>query len=231
MNVIESPSPNFDERGREIDTIILHYTGMKTGAEALARLCDPKARVSAHYFVEEDGAIYRLVEERCRAWHAGVSSWRGEGDMNARSIGIEIVNPGHEWGYRDFPPAQIDAVIALLADIVARREIAPPRVLAHSDIAPARKEDPGEKFPWGRLAEAGLALAPYRGPPDPGVPYEAALAALRAIGYEVFDAAPGVAAPAAAALAFQRRFCPRALGQGFDPLTKAALIAVERAAR
>ncbi|MEX0643971.1 MAG: N-acetylmuramoyl-L-alanine amidase [Parvularculaceae bacterium] len=231
MNVIDSPSPNFDARGRSVDSIILHYTGMRSGAVAVQRLRDPAARVSAHYVVEEDGRIFRLVAEENRAWHAGVSSWRGEGEMNARSIGVEIVNPGHEWGYRDFPPAQIDAVIALLKDIRTRHDIPAARVLAHSDIAPARKEDPGEKFPWGRLAAAALALAPYEGPPDAGIPYEAALKALRSIGYEVFDAAPGVAAPAAAVLAFQRRFCPRALGQGFDPLTKAALIAIAGRAR
>ncbi|MEQ8936858.1 MAG: N-acetylmuramoyl-L-alanine amidase, partial [Amphiplicatus sp.] len=102
MNIIDSPSPNFDERGRAVDTVILHYTGMQNGADALARLCDPAAKVSAHYLVEEDGVIYRLVAEEKRAWHAGVSSWKGESDVNARSIGIEIVNPGHEWGYRDF---------------------------------------------------------------------------------------------------------------------------------
>jgi N-acetylmuramoyl-L-alanine amidase len=228
LKLIESPSPNFDERGRAIDTVVLHYTGMKTGGEALARLCDPKARVSAHYFVEEDGAIYALVEERCRAWHAGVSSWKGEGEINARSIGIEIVNPGHEWGYREFPGAQVEAVIELLKAIRARHNIPVARVLAHSDVAPARKEDPGEKFPWARLAASGVAVAPYAGGPDPNVPYEEALAALRAIGYEVFDAAPGVPAPSAAVLAFQRRFCPQALGQGFDPLTKAALVSVAK---
>lgn len=230
MNIIESPSPNFDERGRAADTVILHYTGMQSGAEALARLCDPAAKVSAHYLVEEDGAVYRLVAEDKRAWHAGVSSWKGEGDINARSIGIEIVNPGHEWGYRDFPAEQIDAVVSLLKDIRTRIDIAAARVLAHSDVAPGRKEDPGEKFPWARLAAEGLAVAPYDGPPDKGIPYEEALAALRAIGYEVMDVAPGKPAPAAALLAFQRRFCPRSLGQGMDPLTKAAALHIARPA-
>lgn len=228
MKLIESPSPNFDERGRAVDTVILHYTGMKTGAAALARLCDPKAKVSAHYFVEEDGAVYQLVEEQCRAWHAGVSSWRGEGEINARSIGIEIVNPGHEWGYRDFPAPQIEAVIKVLKAIRTRHDVAVARVLAHSDIAPARKEDPGEKFPWLTLASAGVAIGPYVGGPDIKIPYEEAFAALRAIGYEVPDIQPGVKAPAAAVLAFQRRFCTKALGQGFDPLTKAALVAVAK---
>jgi N-acetylmuramoyl-L-alanine amidase len=228
MKPFEAPSPNFDARGRGIDAVILHYTGMKTGAEALARLCDPAARVSAHYLVEENGAVYRLVAEEQRAWHAGVSSWKGEGDLNSRSIGIEVVNPGHEWGYRDFPDAQIEAVVALLRDIRQRRAVPADRVLAHSDVAPGRKDDPGEKFPWARLAAEGLAIAPYDGPPDPSVPYAEALAALRAIGYEVADAAPGVPAAAAAILAFQRRFCPTALGRGMNPLTKAALIYAAR---
>lgn len=224
MTPIPSPSPNCDLRGRAIDMVVLHYTGMKSGADALAGLCDPAARVSAHYLVEEDGRVFALVAEDMRAWHAGVSSWRGEGEINARSIGIEIVNPGHEWGYRDFPHAQIASAVALLKDIRTRHDIPPSRVVAHSDVAPARKEDPGEKFPWAALAREGLALAPYDGPPDASIPYPQALAALRAIGYEVADAAPGVPAAAAAVVAFQRRFCPAALGQGFSPLTKAALL-------
>lgn len=224
MKPIDRPSPNFDSRGRGVDTVILHYTGMKTGAEARGRLCDREAKVSAHYLVEEDGCVFRLVAEEMRAWHAGISSWKGEGEINARSIGIEIVNPGHEWGYRGFPEAQIDAVIALLKDIFARRGISPARVLAHSDVAPARKDDPGEKFPWARLAAEGLAIGPYEGPPDETIPYTEALAALRAIGYEVLDIAPGVPATAAALLAFQRRFCPADLGRGWSPLTKAGLV-------
>ena len=216
--VEEKSSPNFDARGRDVDTVVLHYTGMRTGAEALARLVDPAAKVSAHYLVEEDGQVFRLVDEENRAWHAGVSSWRGEADLNARSIGIEIVNPGHEWGYRAFPEPQIRAVLALLADIAARHRIAPARVVGHSDVAPARKEDPGELFPWKRLAAAGLAVGPYEGAPDPTVAYEEALEALVETGY---DAPAG--AHAAAVLAFQRRFCPAALGRGLDPLTKAAL--------
>ena len=222
MKQIEAPSPNFDARGRDIDTVILHYTGMKTGAEALARLCDAAARVSAHYLVEENGDIYRMVDEANCAWHAGVGSWKGESDINARSIGIEIVNPGHEWGYRGFPDAQIAAVIALLKDILTRHDIGPARTLGHSDVAPRRKEDPGEKFPWPLLAENGLALPQYAGDASAGidVAYDDALNALSAIGY---DAPKGD--HAAALLAFQRRFCPASLGQGFDPRTKAALIA------
>jgi N-acetylmuramoyl-L-alanine amidase len=225
MNLIEAPSPNFDKRGRSIDTVILHYTGMPTGKDALDRLCDRQAKVSAHYLVEENGDTYRLVEEANRAWHAGVSCWRGDTDINARSIGIEIVNPGHEFGYRGFPEVQIDAVVALLKGICARHKISPVRVLGHSDVAPRRKEDPGEKFPWTRLAAEGLALAPFSGDPKAGerVAYDDALKALSTIGY---DARTGD--HAACLLAFQRRFCPEVLGQGFDAHTKAALIAIQK---
>jgi N-acetylmuramoyl-L-alanine amidase len=153
------PSPNHDERqGGDPDIILLHYTGMRTAEEALARLADPVARVSSHYFVYESGSIVQMVPEARRAWHAGVSSWSGQTDINSRSIGIEIVNPGHEFGYVDFPIRQIAAVIALCRGILARRPIQRDRVLAHSDVAPARKQDPGEKFPWKLLAESGVGL-------------------------------------------------------------------------
>lgn len=215
---VEKLSPNFDERRRAVDMIILHYTGMASGTEALDRLIDPAAKVSAHYLVEEDGTIFALVPEDKRAWHAGVSSWKGEADVNARSVGIEIVNPGHEWGYRAFPARQIDMVVALVKDIRTRRAVPPTGVLGHSDVAPQRKEDPGELFPWKRLADEGLAIGPYEGGPDPSIAYEDALSMLRAIGYDAPDKAH-----AAALVAFQRRFCPAALAQGFNPLTKAAL--------
>lgn len=221
LKFIDAPSPNFDARDTEIDTIVLHYTGMLTGAEAVARLRDPAAKVSAHYVVEENGDIYRLVDEQKRAWHAGVGLWKGEANINARSIGIEIVNPGHEWGYRDFPAVQISSVVSLLKDIFTRHAISPERVIAHSDVAPRRKEDPGEKFPWAALAEHGLTLAPFDGDASEGlsIAYENALRALSKVGYD----AP-VGDHAAALLAFQRRFCPASLGQGFDPRTKAALM-------
>jgi N-acetylmuramoyl-L-alanine amidase len=159
-------SPNHNERKSAIDMIVLHYTGMTSGEEALARLTDPASQVSSHYLVDEDGRIDQLVPEAQRAWHAGLSSWKGVTDINSCSIGIEIVNPGHDYGYRDFPAGQIDAVIGLCRDIVARRKIPAARVLAHSDVAPARKQDPGEKFPWDRLAAAGVGLwaepSPFR---------------------------------------------------------------------
>lgn len=151
-------SPNHDARSTLIDILLLHYTGMRSGEAACERLCDADAKVSSHYLVYEDGRIDQLVPEAHRAWHAGVSSWKGETDINSRSIGIEIVNPGHEFGYRDFPEAQIEAVIALCRDILKRQNIPPDHVLAHSDIAPGRKQDPGERFPWARLAAAGIGL-------------------------------------------------------------------------
>ena len=158
MEFIEAPSPNFDERRVLPDILVLHYTGMPTGQEALERLCDHEAKVSAHYLVEEDGRIFRLVAEERRAWHAGRGAWQGTDDVNGASIGIEIVNPGHEFGYREFPEAQIQAVIALVADIRTRWTIPDARIIAHSDMAPERKDDPGELFPWKRLAGEGHGL-------------------------------------------------------------------------
>ncbi len=158
----DAPSPNHDARpdGVPVDMLILHYTGMRTGAEALARLRDPAAKVSAHYLVEEDGAVFRLVGEDRRAWHAGVSHWRGHAGLNGRSIGIEIVNPGHEHGYRPFPALQMAAVCELALAILARHPIPARQVLAHSDVAPDRKEDPGELFDWEGLARNGVGLWP-----------------------------------------------------------------------
>ncbi|MGF1543007.1 MAG: N-acetylmuramoyl-L-alanine amidase [Parvularculaceae bacterium] len=219
LKITRRPSPNFDERNAAVDTIVLHYTGMTSATAALDRLCDPAAKVSAHYLVDDAGAVFARVEEDKRAWHAGVSSWRGEANVNARSVGVEIANPGHEWGYAPFPDAQIDAVVALVGEIARRWAVAPGRGVGHADVAPRRKEDPGELFPWERRAEARLAVGRYSGEPDPTIDYDDALIALRAVGY---DAPPGD--HAAAVLAFQRRFCPAALGMGLDPLTKAALV-------
>ena len=151
------PSPNHGERrAGPLDMLILHYTGMATAADALRRLCEPSAQVSAHYFVFEDGRIVQMVPEARRAWHAGLGAWQGERDLNSRSIGIEIAHPGHVGGLPPYPEAQIASVIALSRDIVARRSIPPERVLGHSDVAPERKEDPGEVFPWERLAAEGI---------------------------------------------------------------------------
>ena len=160
--MIDTPSPNYGARPARvsIDLVVLHYTGMPTARSALARLCDPAASVSAHYLIEEAGAIHRLVAEERRAWHAGVASWMGATDINDRAIGIELVNPGHAFGYRSFPDAQMDALEALLATILARHDIPPHRVVGHSDVAPMRKQDPGELFDWQRLARRmGLLTA------------------------------------------------------------------------
>ncbi|GAA0619179.1 N-acetylmuramoyl-L-alanine amidase [Brevundimonas kwangchunensis] len=156
--VRDAPSPNFDSRRAPPDMLVLHYTGMQSAEAAVARLRDSEAKVSAHYVVDEDGSILRLVPEERRAWHAGRGVWQGETDCNAASIGIEIVNPGHEFGYRDFPEAQIASVISLVSDIRTRWTIPDARIIGHSDLAPDRKQDPGELFPWKRLASVGHGL-------------------------------------------------------------------------
>ncbi|WP_297021106.1 N-acetylmuramoyl-L-alanine amidase [Thalassospira sp.] len=160
--IISHPSPNVGNRpdGCPIDILILHYTGMQSGAAALDRLCDPASSVSSHYLIEEDGRIFQLVDEDKRAWHAGVGCWQESRDVNSHSIGIEIVNPGHEFGYRPFPDIQIQSVIDLTQDILTRHAIPADRIIAHSDMAPDRKEDPGELFPWQLLAENGIGLWP-----------------------------------------------------------------------
>ncbi|MBA2589069.1 MAG: N-acetylmuramoyl-L-alanine amidase [Alphaproteobacteria bacterium] len=169
MKSIDRPSPNHDDRnGAAIDMLVLHYTGMASGLAAIDRLCDPSAKVSAHYTIDEDGTVYAHVPEERRAWHAGVSHWAGVDNLNSGSIGIELVNPGHDYGYRAFPEAQIASLIELCGGILSRHPIPPARVLGHSDVAPARKEDPGELFPWARLAEAGIGLWPQGATSDLG---------------------------------------------------------------
>ena len=165
MQIEHVASPNFNERKHPLDMLVLHYTGMATGEDALERMCDSKAEVSAHYMVWEDGRITQLVEEDKRAWHAGVASWQGQQDLNSRSIGIEIVNGGHDFrapdgGLPPYPRPQIHAVLDLVHDILGRHAIPATRILGHSDIAPLRKQDPGEHFPWERLARAGISLWP-----------------------------------------------------------------------
>lgn len=162
MNIIQSPSPNFDNRPEDmlINTLVLHYTGMSSAKDALDRLCDINAKVSSHYMVEEDGEIHQLVHENKRAWHAGISCWHGRASVNDFSIGIEIVNPGHEWGYRTFPEIQMESVIELCKAILSRHHIPANNVVGHSDVAPNRKEDPGELFDWKWLANEGIGLWP-----------------------------------------------------------------------
>jgi len=184
MRLVDCRSPNQDERptGAAIDMLVLHYTGMKTADEALARLCDPGAKVSAHYTVGTDGRVFFHVPEERRAWHAGVSYWAGQTNVNACSVGIELVNPGHEFGYVPFAPAQIAALIDLARGILSRHPIPPNRVLGHSDVAPQRKQDPGELFDWSRLARAGIGLWPTDSMPPPA-DVAGAQMMLAAIGY------------------------------------------------
>jgi N-acetylmuramoyl-L-alanine amidase len=234
MKTIAAPSPNFDARTGPPDMIVLHYTGMRTGAAALERLRDPAAKVSAHYLVEEDGRIFALVPEARRAWHAGKSFWRGETDINARSVGVEIVNPGHEFGYRPFPDGQIDAVIDLLADIRSRWSVDDARILGHSDVAPARKEDPGELFPWKQLAQAGHGLwveppaapgaALAEGDEGPGV--FALQAGLNRLGYDSAPSGRYDGATATIVRAFQRHWRQQRFDGAADGATRARLMAL-----
>ncbi len=216
--IIDTPSPNFDERAAEISMLIMHYTGMKDGPSAIARLASPEAKVSAHYVVAEDGQIIRMVDEEKRAWHAGKSYWRGVTDINSASIGIEIVNPGHDIGYRPFPEAQILSVIALSKEIVRRHKITRGNVVGHSDIAPTRKVDPGELFPWNRLAEHRIALpTPKKNLMDPLWNDASFLLALERFGYDITDGA-------AAVRAFQRRFRPEIIDGVVDGQCRALLL-------
>lgn len=236
IEVIDAPSPNFGPRQAPPHMLVLHYTGMQTGEAALARLRDPAAEVSSHYMVEEDGRIFRLVPEERRAWHAGKSSWRGETDVNSASIGIEIVNPGHEFGYRPFPEVQIAAVMALVADVRSRWSIENVNIVGHSDVAPDRKDDPGELFPWKRLAEAGHGLW-VEPPAAPGAPLNegeesAAVFALQAgftrLGYDSAPSGKFDAHTTAVVRAFQRHWRPERVDGVADGETRARLIALLR---
>lgn len=220
MDIIETPSPNFDQRALPVSMIVLHYTGMQTAEAAIDRLRDPEAKVSAHYLLAEDGQVLRMVAEENRAWHAGKSRWRGIEDVNSASIGIEIVNPGHEFGYRPFLEQQIDALVPLVADIKARHGVTRGNVVGHSDIAPTRKQDPGELFPWNRLAKLRLALPrPTQRLMDPLWTDAGFLIALERFGYDVSD-------KLAAVVAFQRRFRPELLDGEIDGECRSILLAL-----
>ena len=220
MTPTDCPSPNHDERALSVSMIVLHYTGMPDAEGAIARLTSPEAKVSAHYLVKEDGEVLQLVDEERRAWHAGKSYWRGITDVNSASVGIEIVNPGHEFGYRPFPDEQIAAVIPLVSDIKARHGIGRGNVVGHSDIAPARKEDPGELFPWPALAKRRLALpSPTRDLMDPYWTDAGFLLALERFGYDVTDHLKAV-------IAFQRRFRPEQIDGIIDGECRAKLLAL-----
>jgi len=202
---VDRPSPNHNDRGgAPVDMLVLHYTGMQSGAVAIDRLCNTAAGVSAHYTIDEDGTVYAHVAEARRAWHAGVSHWAGVDNVNSRSIGIELVNPGHEYGYREFPEDQIASLVTLCHGILLRHPIPSARVLGHSDVAPARKDDPGELFPWARLAEAGIGLWPDTVQSDLGAE------ALTRYGYDPKASQDKVIT------AFQRHFRPAKLDGQWD---------------
>jgi N-acetylmuramoyl-L-alanine amidase len=229
--VIARPSPNHDARAHDIDMIVLHYTGMNDAESALSRLCDPDAKVSAHYLIDEDGTLYGLVDETRRAWHAGVASWHGETDINGLSIGIELVNPGHEFGYRAFPEPQMQTLERLCTEIMARHDISAARVLGHADVAPLRKQDPGELFDWPRLAAQGLAILPDPQPAgfdtlkdgDANDDVLALQADLGSVGYGII--ADGAYGPATQAVvtAFQRHYRQAQVDGAADAETRATL--------
>jgi N-acetylmuramoyl-L-alanine amidase len=236
VDFIDAPSPNFNARPKPPDMLVLHYTGMQTGEAALERMRDPQAQVSAHYMVEEDGRVFRLVPEERRAWHAGVSFWKGERGLNDNSIGVEIVNPGHDWGYRPFPEAQIAAVIALAADIRSRWSIPNSRDVGHSDIAPDRKVDPGELFPWKWLAEVGHGLwaEADSAPGEPldeaseGVGVFALQAGLARLGYDCAPSGRFDEATKTIVSAFQRHWRQERFDGVADGETRARLMALLR---
>jgi N-acetylmuramoyl-L-alanine amidase len=229
VTIRERASPNHDARpdGGRIDMLVLHYTGMKTAAEAIDRLCDPAAKVSAHFVVDEGGTVWQLVEEGQRAWHAGVSFWQGTRNVNEVSLGIEIVNPGHEWGYRDFPEAQMQTLEGLARDLLRRYPIPPDRVVGHSDVAPLRKQDPGERFDWERLARSGIGFWPGVGATSTaGISDTQAM--LATIGYEVPTSGSLDDETRQVLIAFQRHFRPRGIDGRLDDETGSRLAAVAR---
>ena len=232
-------SPNFGPRanGQQPDMIILHYTGMETGQSAEEWLCNPVSEVSSHYLVNEDGRVVQMVRESDRAWHAGKSFWRGVTDINSSSVGIEIVNPGHALGYVDFPEPQMASLVDLCCGIAARHDIRPERVLAHSDVAPGRKVDPGEKFDWRRMARHGLGHfvepAPIRPGPvlkpgDRGIRVQTLQSMLAMYGYAIEISMEYDRQTETVVSAFQRHFRPQLVDGNADRSTGATLMKLIR---
>ena len=214
----EVPSPNFDERKLPIQMVVLHYTEMKPVEIAIDKMCNPDSKVSAHYVISEEGEVVRLVEDDKRAWHAGVSFWRGHRDVNSASIGIELDHPGHAGGYRPFADAQFDALVPLLARLVKQYDIPRANVVGHSDVAPGRKIDPGELFPWDRLAEYNLCL-PNPEKLEQGDPFDndaSFYLALERFGYDITNGHRAVEA-------FQRRWRPERIDGQIDGQVRAIL--------
>lgn len=213
----ERLSPNFDERALPVSMVVLHYTEMASAEHALARLTDPNSKVSAHYLISEAGEVTLMVPEDKRAWHAGRAFWRGRKDVNSASIGIELDHPGHALGYRDFSEAQFEALVPLLHRIVEQHDVPRANVVGHSDVAPARKIDPGELFPWERLADYGLCLpTPKISLGDPFDNDGAFYLALERFGYDITDGRKAVEA-------FQRRWRPRRIDGEIDGEVRAIL--------
>jgi len=234
IQVQHKPSPNYNERpeGSEIDTVVLHYTGMQSAAAALERMCDPKAEVSAHYMIDESGAVFELVHPDLRAWHAGVSVWQGRENLNHTSIGIELVNPGHEFGYKVFPDQQIVSLLKLLDFLSQSYAIPTSRYIGHSDIAPLRKQDPGELFPWKHLAEHGFGVFPAKDHSNQQLVLDSALTdadlkilnkQLGIIGYDGFDRDAFGAQTAQVLRAFQAHWRPEGVHGNLDEGTLSAI--------
>jgi N-acetylmuramoyl-L-alanine amidase len=239
MTMIERPSPNFNERQKingfvGVRHVVIHYTGMRSRDEALNRLADAAARVSAHYLIDQDGTLFRMVAEDSRAWHAGIAYWQGVRDLNSTSIGVELCNPGHDWGYRSFPSVQIETLKTLLGAIRARHGVSAANILAHSDVAPSRKADPGELFPWADLADDGFGLWPEETQVVAGHPdLTGALRRLSEIGYAVpttpeegSDILNADCAATDVIKAFQRRYLPNRIDGHLDGMTAARIAAV-----
>lgn len=246
MKIDQIPSPNFNDRKAPVDMLVLHYTGMESGQAALDHMCKASAQVSAHYMIWEDGRVTQLVDEAKRAWHAGIGCWQGDTDLNSCSVGIEIVNGGHNVPLVDgslppFPDTQIEAVISLSKAIMARHTISQTRIVGHSDIAPSRKADPGEHFPWARLAAAGIGLWPEiangadggplligrgLGKGDDGAPVRRLQEMLARIGYGLDATGLYEDIMEATVLAFQRRWCPARLTGQADMDTLRTIMAV-----